>query len=167
MKFGSSIRQATVRVAKGITSGLVLCSLASVASAQSVEGPFASESALLAYWSGSSSPNQMTNVYLNGKLIFNKTGFTPQSLRQYFACRGTGEIRLRCSSHGDGDRQLSYIAAYFPYPHHITLDGAPYQTGGPGGAYADINRCYTSDTLGTYYRLGTYTGFTPAAYGCY
>lgn len=167
MTFDFGFRPAAIRIAKGVASAMMLCSVASVASAQSVEGPFASQSDLLAYWNSSSSPNQMTNVYLNGQLIFNKTGFTPQNLRQYFVCRETGEIRQRCSTYKDGDRQLAYVAAYFSYPTHILLDGVPYQPGGPGGAYVDIYRCHTSDTLGTYYRVGTYTGFTPVVLGCY
>jgi len=50
------------------------------------DGPFADKQALINYWNTTSTNGALTQIYLNGRIAFSRSGFGPAFVKQYFDC---------------------------------------------------------------------------------
>lgn len=119
--------------------GLVLAALAPAAAvAQYSDGPFADVAALNAYWTGTSTSSSLTQIYVDGTKVFQRSGFGPGFVKQYFLCYYTNDIRVNCGSQIDGTLDLSALVASMPANAPIYLDNVLYRSGiGSGNIYIE------------------------------
>ena len=129
----------------------------SVGQAVTGDGPFASQQALVAYWTANAPASVATQIFLNGKSVFQQSGFGPADTQEYFAC-SAGNIYSVCpTGWSDGFWSFQTLAARIPAAAGIrkgsTLVRSPTP---PAGQIYDVATCtgQTSD-FGTprYFRV--------------
>jgi hypothetical protein len=162
------IRRIAMTKAFGFIFAALLAPLSAVA--QTVDGPFASTTAIQTFWNGPSAPNFNAYVYVNGDYFLAHSGFNPWLIKHYFHCYSTTVYKTHCGNMRDGDGSLDNIIALFPAGDEVTLNGTLYRAAAPGNFNSvDILVCITDDSVSQYYKVGSYwTGFGPPfASTCY
>ncbi|QWF19251.1 hypothetical protein [Lysobacter capsici] len=77
-------------------------------------GPFANEQALVAWWNANNSSGLVTEVFLNGRKVYDKpTGWGPAMVAPYYLCAATQDVRARCNSTLDGSTRLDTLIDLF------------------------------------------------------
>ena len=155
---------------KKIIAAFVAMLVPGVALSQSIDGPFASITAIQSFWSSSSAPNENAYIYVNGDFLLFRSGFNPALVQHYFLCHSTTVYKAHCGSMWDGDRSLSNLIALFPAGDAIYLNGSIYRAAAPGNLNsAGIETCRTNDSLASYYKVVSYwDGWGPPfASSCY
>lgn len=142
-----------------------------LASAQYSDGPFTSTSDLQSYWSVTSTGGARTQIYVNGRKVFDRAGFGPAFVKQYFDCF-TGDINAACSQIYDGYINLADPIALFPATVRIDLDGSVYRAASGGDTrVAAISTCSNESSINgpvEYYKVvGWNNGFVPYSSSCY
>jgi hypothetical protein len=129
----------------------------SVSQAVTSDGPFASQQALVAYWTANAPANIATQIFLNGKLVFKQSGFGPADTQEYFAC-SAGNIYSVCpTGWSDGFWSFQTLASRIPAAAGVRKDGTLVRSPTPPvGQVYDVSTCtgQTSD-FGTprYFRV--------------
>lgn len=152
--------------------GLALAALLpGLASAQYSDGPFANTSALTSYWSTTSTSGALTQIYVNGHKVYERSGFAPAFVKQYFDCY-LGDINAVCNQIQDGYINLSGAIALFPATVRIDLDGSVYRAASGGDTrVASISTCSNESSYYgpvNYYKVVAWgNGFIPYSSSCY
>jgi hypothetical protein len=138
-----------------------------VIQAVSSDGPFASQSDLVAYWTVNAPANIATQIFLNGRLVFTQNGFGPPDTQEYFACAAGGIYTVCPTDWSDGFSNFLTLSGRIPAAVGIRKDGTI--TRFPtiaGGQIYDVTTC-TGDTspfggAAQYFRvLSIENGFSP------
>ncbi|WNG19290.1 hypothetical protein [Cystobacter fuscus] len=150
---------------KQFLSGLVLSvAVATPALAQQQDGPFSSTAELASYWATQSTSGALTQIYVNGHKIYQRSGFGPAFVKQYFNCADGSGINATCNSIFDGYTTVSGAVGTFSTGFTVYLDGAPYRNASPY-YYANIKTCYGDASFYgavKYYIVESmYDGFSP------
>lgn len=145
--------------------------LPGLASAQYSNGPFTSTSDLQSYWNVTSTGGARAQIYVNGRKVFDRAGFGPAFVKQYFDCY-TGDINAVCTQIYDGYVSLSGAIALFPSSVRIDLDGSVYRAASGGDTRsAAISTCSNESSANgpvNYYKVvGWNNGFIPYSSSCY
>jgi len=129
----------------------------SVSQAVTSDGPFASQQALVAYWTANAPLGSATQIFLNGKLVFKQGGFGPADTQEYFAC-SAGSIYSVCpTGWSDGFWSFQTLASRIPASAGVRKNGTLVRSPtSPFGQVYDVSTCTgeTSD-FGTprYFRV--------------
>ncbi|NTX00829.1 MULTISPECIES: hypothetical protein [Myxococcus] len=105
-------------------------SVASPALAQQ-DGPFASTAALASYWSTQSTGGSLTQIYVNGTLAYQRSGFGPAFVKEYFNCADGSGIKAFCNNIFDGYLRTSDAMGTFSSGLTVYLDGTLIRSGDP------------------------------------
>ncbi|MCP3097798.1 hypothetical protein LZ198_02800 [Myxococcus sp. K15C18031901] len=105
------------------------------------DGPFASTAALASYWSTQSTGSALTQIYVNGKLVYQRSGFGPAFVKQYFQCYDGSGIKAVCNNIFDGYLDVGGAVGTFSGGFTVYLDGALYRSGSPYSS-AHLKTCY-------------------------
>ncbi len=129
------------------------------------EGPFATTDALVEYWTARNTNGATTQIYVNGKQVYQRAGFGAAVVKQYFRCYNGSGINAVCNNIFDGYTEVSGAESTFSSGLTVYLDGVLYRSGSPYYS-AHIKTCY-GDT--SYYGPVVYyivasmnNGFGPA-----
>ncbi|XXF80128.1 hypothetical protein P2318_10365 [Myxococcaceae bacterium GXIMD 01537] len=104
-------------------------------------GPFANTTALVTYWTGQSTGGSTAQIYVNGKKVYERLGFGPAFVKQYFNCADGSGIKAVCNNIFDGHLDVSTAVATFPNWLTVYVDGTLYRSGDPYHS-AHIKKCY-------------------------
>jgi hypothetical protein len=118
-----------------------MCAALSGAAMAEGEGPFNTKQDVVNYWSGHSTSGAATQIFLDGFKIYERGGFGPAFVQQYFSC---GEYGIRTKCTGDwfsgfatvSDARAGISMGLSVYVDHVLkykLD--PYY-------YMDLKTCY-------------------------
>jgi len=147
---------------------LSLALLPGVVSAYS-DGPFVDINALNTYWNGTSTGGALTQIYVDGTKVFERSGFGPAFVKQYFGCATGGDIRTVCGAVQDGAVDINDVLATFSPGYKVYLDGALYRAGSPS-AVAGITTCFgDASYYGNvqYYKITSISAFVAYSSTCY
>ncbi|MBZ4395662.1 hypothetical protein OWM54_17710 [Myxococcus sp. MISCRS1] len=105
------------------------------------DGPFADTDALVSYWSAQDTQSSLTQIYVNGKRVYQRSGFGPAFVKEYFDCHDGSGIKSFCNNIFDG--YLTVEGTYGTYSPGLAvyLDGVLYRSGSPFSR-VDIKTCY-------------------------
>jgi hypothetical protein len=104
------------------------------------QGPFQNVSAVIAAWTQFSAPIA-SYAYVDGQLVYQRSGFGPAAVGRYFTCPSDNVIRMNCPQEGpfqSVNAIVSYWSSWnvtYPRSTTITVDGSQvyYFAGfGPG-----------------------------------
>lgn len=127
---------------KCFLTGFVLCVVISTpALAQQQDGPFASTSDLVNYWSMQNTGGSAVQIFVNGSKVYERFGFGPGYVGQYFNCADGSGIKAKCNSIFDGYVNANDAMGTFGSGLTVYLDGALYRSGSPYYT-ANITTCY-------------------------
>jgi len=132
--------------------------------AMTSEGPFFDQQALINFWTATSTGGAATQIFLNGSKVYERPGFGPAFVKQYFSCMDTihHAIYAVCpTGQHDGFTNFNTLVSRYPVTATIFRDGVLFRSGTDPGSVS-ITTC-TGDLsfLGcsVYYKVTT--EFTP------
>jgi hypothetical protein len=151
---------------KQFLAGFALCvAISTPALAQQQDGPFSSTFALVSYWSQQSTGGAATQIYVNGHKVYDRYGFGPAFVKQYFNCADGSGIKATCTSIFDGYTTVGGAMGTFSSGLTVYLDGALYRSASPF-YNAHIKTCYGDASyygaMRYYIVESMYNGFGPA-----
>lgn len=126
-------------------------------------GPFATQQALVAFWTGTSTGGAATQIFLNGHKVFDRTGFGPPLIAEYFACQAGGIYEVCPTDFIDGFSVFKTLVSRIPAGHAIVKDGVLFRAG-TDGQTVDVTTCFGDQSLaGTvkYVKVTEVAGFSP------
>jgi hypothetical protein len=135
------------------------------------DGPFANKQALIDYWNTAApGGGALTQIYLNGRKVFERSGFGPAFVKQYFACK-TGSILTVCTGnfYDDGYTSFNTLVSRCPAEMTIDKDGVLFRAG-TNGTRGNIATCSGDESFyGTvhYYKITSLDGFVHYGSTCY
>ena len=136
--------------------------------AVSIDGPFVNTQALIDYWN-STTGSVETQIYVNGRKVYERAGFGPAFVNQYFTCSG-GSIYTVCpAGFFAGYTNFNTLVSKCPTTAAIYKDGVLFRSG--NGDTVDISTCSGDQSfygLVRYYRVtAEINGFVPYFGACY
>jgi hypothetical protein len=134
------------------------------------DGPFTDTQSLINYWSNTSTGGALTQIFLNGSKVYQRSGFGPAFTKQYFDCYSSDIYAVCPTDFRDGFTSFDTLVSRFSTNTAIYQDGVLVRSG--TGAWANISKCTGDDSFYgciRYYKVVYYfSGFGPAyASTCY
>jgi hypothetical protein len=137
----------------------------------SSEGPFTDTQALVNYWVGTSTGNALTQIYVNGRKVYERSGFGPAFVKQYFACSGGGTYAICPTGFFDGYSDFNTLISRSPTTATIYKDSVLFRSGTNRFESENISTCSGDQSFYgtiTYYKVISYSsGFVPYFANCY
>jgi hypothetical protein len=138
--------------------------------ALSGDGPFATTKALIDYWTNTPTSGALAQIYLNGRKVYERSGFGPAFVKQYFTC-GPSNILATCTTgFFDGYGSFNTLVSRSPAHTEIRKDFVVVRAG-TDGTSEDVTTCSGDPSFyGTvkYFKVTAYNnGFIPYASSCY
>lgn len=102
-------------------------------------------------------------IYLNGRQVFERSGFGPEYIEEYFTCDGkSNDIRAVCDYASDGAVRIKTIIDLLPANTTVYLDGEKYGKGTSDVNIAHITTCKGDTSIMTgkpiaYYKLRAFS----------
>ena len=138
--------------------------------ALSSDGPFTDTQALISYWRTASTNGAMTQIYLNGRKVYERPGFGPAFVKQYFDCLNSDVYAVCLSGFGDGYTDFDTLVSRCPTGAAIYKDGTLIRSG-TNGTEVDISTCSGDSsfygTIHYYMVIHYYNPFIPYGNTCY
>lgn len=137
----------------------------------STDGPFATTQALVDYWTSTSTAGARTEIYVNGRNVYERSGAGPAFVKQYFNC--SAQIFAVCPGQfpHDGYTNFNTLVSRYPTTAAIYKSGALFRAG-TDNTEVDILTCSGDPSFYgavQYYKVMNYiNGFIPYLNGsCY
>lgn len=127
------------------------------------QGPFASQIALVNFWTNTQTGGAATQIFLNGHKVFDRAGFGPALLVEYFACNAGGIWETCPTDFVDGFAVFKTLVARVPAGHAIVKDGVLFRNG-TDGQTVDVTTCSGDQSLNgpvKYEKVTFINGFSP------
>jgi len=134
------------------------------------EGPFTNVQALVNYWGNTPMNGAMTQIYLNGKKVYERQGFGPAFVKQYFESSGSTIYAVCPSGIRPGYTNFDTLVSRAPAGAWIYRDSVLVRQG-TNAASVDISTCLGDQSYYgpvSYFRVIDYYN-PPAEWGntCY
>lgn len=137
----------------------------------SSDGPFTDTQSLIDYWVGTSTGNALTQIYVNGREVYERSGFGPAFVKQYFACSGGGIYAVCPNGFFDGYSNFNTLISRSPTTATIYKNNVLFRSGTNNLETENISTCMGDQSFyGTilYYRVVAYSnGFISVGGHCY
>ena len=133
------------------------------------DGPFANTQALIDYWNGTSTGGALTQIYLNGRKVYERSGFGPAFVKQYFDCISDDILTVCISGFFDGYTNFNTLVSRCPADAAITKDGIPFRSGTNSTAVGIVTCSGDQSFYGVvhYYKVISFDGFVHYGSSCY
>jgi hypothetical protein len=143
--------------------------VSSTEQAISSDGPFTSTQDLINYWTSTSTSGALAQIYLNGRKVYERSGFGPAFVKQYFACSSGGILAVCTSGFFDGYTNFNTLVSRCPADAAIYKDGVLFRSG-TNQAVADVSTCSGDQSFYgviRYYKVIDFDQFVPYHSSCY
>lgn len=119
-----------------------------VSQAVTSDGPFASQKALVDWWTVNAPANIATQVWLNGKVVFTQSGFGPPDSGTYFSCAAGGIYAVCPTGWSDGFSSFTTLSGRIPAAAGIRKDGTLVRSPTTaGGQIYDVSTCHGQTSI--------------------
>jgi hypothetical protein len=111
-------------------------------------GPFTTKAAVIDYWSHTATGGAATQIFIDGHLVYYRSGVGPAFIQQYFVCNDKSGIKAYCTNIFDGFLMPKFAIPALPLSVNVYVDGRLYLSRNSDQLFrADVSSCYGDMSL--------------------